>query len=223
LGASEVAANETVLQRVAEERLRIARELHDVIAYSFATISVQAGVAVHVLDERPEQASEALRAIKEASREALSEIRAIFGVLRRTDDTSGAQAPSLSRLDALVQTAAKAGVPTRTVILGTQRSLPAAVDLAAYRIVQESLTNVLRHAGQASALVWIEYDCDRLTIEIEDDGRGHVNAEHDASDSSGFGVIGMRERALDVGGELEAGPRPEGGFRVRAVLPAPAP
>jgi signal transduction histidine kinase len=216
----EPALSETVTRHVLEERRRIARELHDVIAASFATINVQAGVAVHVLDERPEQASEALRAIKDASREALREIRAIVGLLRQDDDP-GEEQVSLSRLDELADRVTAAGATTRLITLGTPRPLAAEVDRAAYRIIQESLTNVLRHAGPASARVWVEYDDVGLSIEIEDDGAGHVSVAGGASSSPGYGIVGMRERASAAGGELEAAPRPEGGFSVRAFLPSP--
>jgi signal transduction histidine kinase len=217
---AELSISETVTRHVLEERRRIARELHDVIAASFATINVQAGVAVHVLDERPDQASEALRAIKDASREALREIRAIVGLLRQDDDP-GEEKASLSRLDELTDTVTTAGATTRLITLGTPRPLGAEVDRAAYRIIQESLTNVLRHAGPASARVWVEYDDAGLSIEIEDDGAGHVSVADGATSSPGYGIVGMSERASAAGGDLEAGPRPEGGFSVRAFLPSP--
>jgi signal transduction histidine kinase len=219
-GEVELAISETVTRHVLQERRRIARELHDVVAASFATINVQAGVAVHVLDERPDQASEALRAIKDASREALREIRAILGLLRQDDDPSDEQV-SLSRLDELADRVAAAGAPTRIITLGVPRPLGAEVDRAAYRIVQESLTNVLRHAGPASARVWVEYDEAGVSIEIEDDGAGQVSVGDGASSSPGYGIVGMRERASAAGGELEAAPRPAGGFSVRTFLPSP--
>ena len=209
-----------VQRAVSEERLRIARELHDVVASSFSTISVQAGVAVHVLEEQPAQAAEALKAIKSASKEALDELRTILGMLRTVEDGEARpSAPGLGRLDSLAARTTAAGVTTRVRIEGRPRPLPAVVDLTAFRIVQESLANVLRHAGPASAVVTISYERDRLAIEIEDDGRGAARSNREESEGSGNGIAGMCERALGLGGEFEAKPRPEGGFRVRARLP----
>jgi signal transduction histidine kinase len=209
-----------VQHAVSEERLRIARELHDVVASSFATISVQAGVAVHVLEEQPAQAAEALKAIKSASKEALGELRTILGMLRAVDDDDARPStPGLGRLDALAANTTAAGVPTQVRLEGRPRSLPAVVDLTAFRIVQESLANVLRHAGQASAVVTVTYERDRLTIEVADDGLGAARSDREPSEGSGNGIAGMGERALALGGEFEANARPEGGFRVRASLP----
>jgi signal transduction histidine kinase len=204
---------------VEAERLRIARELHDVVAYSFATINVQAGAAVHVMDESPEQMAEALRAIRAVSIEASRELRAILGVLRRVDDAGTERRHELGRLDALAATLTSAGLPTRIAISGRPRPLPGAVDLAAYRIVQEALTNALRHAGPASASVSVRYECDRVTVTVVDDGPGGARDESEPPATSGHGIAGMRERALALGGELEAGPRRFGGFRVRASFP----
>jgi signal transduction histidine kinase len=201
------------------ERLRIARELHDVISYGFATISLQAGAAVHIVDQKPEQALEALRAIKVASKEALEELRGILGLLRQT---SGSYAPTvgLDGLETLAATTTRAGVQTRLEVYpGRSEALPAAVGLAAYRIVQEALANVLRHADAGSALVSVALDGQELFITVEDDGAGHLESKKPAADGSGFGILGMRERAAALGGNLEAGPLPEGGFRVRASLP----
>jgi signal transduction histidine kinase len=202
------------------ERLRIARELHDVVAFSFATINVQAGAAVHVMHDRPEQMAEALRAIRAVSLEASRELRTILGVLRRVDAAQvDRPAHELGRLDALAATVTGAGLPTRVAISGRPRPLPEDVDLAAYRIVQEALTNALRHAGPASASVLVGYEHDRLTLAIVDDGRGAAPEPSAHSAGSGHGIAGMHERALAVGGELEAGPRRSGGFRVSASLP----
>jgi signal transduction histidine kinase len=203
------------------ERLRIARDLHDVVAFSFATINVQAGAAVHVMHDRPEQMAEALRAIRTVSLEASRELRTILGVLRRVDDAQ-ADPPSheLGRLDALAATITSAGLPTRVMISGRPRPLPEAVDLAAYRIVQEALTNALRHAGPASASVSVGYERHRLTLTIVDDGRGCTWGAQ-RSPVAGHGIAGMRERALAAGGGLEAGPRRFGGFRVSAWLALP--
>jgi signal transduction histidine kinase len=201
------------------ERLRIARELHDVVAFSFATISVQAGVAVHVADERPDMAAEALRAIKAISGEASRELRAILGVLRRTAGPSTAAFRGVAALDSLAATTTGAGLTTRVVVSGEARSLPPAVDRAAYRIAQEALTNALRHAGPASAVVTVRYEPDRLLVEVLDDGRGGEMSDGEPEPGGGHGIGGMRERALALGGTLEAGVDPRGGFRVCASLP----
>jgi signal transduction histidine kinase len=198
------------------ERLRLARELHDVVAFSFATISVQAGVAIHLADQRPDLAAEALRAIKAISGEASRELGAILGVLRHTAGAGDAPSHGLAGLDALAATTAGAGLPTRVVVSGRARTLPPAVDRAAYRIAQEALTNALRHAGPASAVVTVRYELDRLVVEVLDDGRG---SEREPEPGGGHGIAGMRERALALGGELDAGPHGLGGFQVRASLP----
>jgi signal transduction histidine kinase len=208
-----------VQRAVSDERLRIARELHDVVASSFSTISVHAGVAVHVLEEQPAQAAEALKAIKSASKEALGELRTILGVMRTMDDEARPSAPGLGRLDSLVARTTAAGVTTQLRFEGRPRPLPAVVDLTAFRIVQEALANVLRHAGPASAVVTIRYERDRLTVEVEDDGCGTARSSRQPSEGSGNGIVGMAERALALGGEFEAELRREGGFRVRASLP----
>jgi signal transduction histidine kinase len=201
------------------ERLRIARELHDVVAYSFATISVHAGVGAHVADGSSSQAAEALRVIRTISGEASREMGAILGVLRRTAGAGDAPFNGVARLDSLAATIRGAGLPTRVVVLGQPRSLPPTVDRAAYRIVQEALTNVLRHAGPASAAVTVRYERDRLVIEVLDDGRGADRSHGGPAAGGGHGIAGMRERALALGGELDAGSRPTGGFRVRVALP----
>jgi signal transduction histidine kinase len=202
------------------ERLRIARELHDVVAYSFATISIQAGVAAHVAEKRPDKVAEALNAIKGISGEALSEMRAILGMLRRAGvDDDHPAGHGLARLDDLAATTTDAGLATRVTVTGGPRALPPAVEQAAYRIVQEALTNVLRHAGAATACVSVAYERDRLLIEIVDDGLGAMAGTDDRPPGCGHGIVGMRERAQAFGGDLEAGPRAAGGFRVRASLP----
>jgi signal transduction histidine kinase len=221
---AEHARAEDARRQIDAERLRIARELHDVLAHGIATISVQAGVAAHVLHDRPEHAEQALRTIKATSKEALRELRGILGVLRQAEEVQPrAPAPGLGRLDALLASTTDAGLPTRMIVCGERRPLPAGVDLAAYRIVQESLTNVLRHAGRARAVVEVSYGERELTLTVDDDGRGHpggssgVNGH--AAPRPGHGILGMHERAHALGGELEAGPRPSGGFRVCARLP----
>jgi signal transduction histidine kinase len=201
------------------ERLRIARELHDVVAFSFATISVQAGVAAHLADARPDVAAEALRTIKAISGEASRELRAILGVMRRTAGAGEVPLHGVARLDALAAATTGAGLATRVVVSGRRRGLPPAVDSAAYRIVQEALTNALRHAGAASAVVTVRYEPARLVIEVLDDGRGPGRTDGELEPGSGHGIAGMRERAQALGGELDAGSPPRGGFRVHASLP----
>ena len=200
------------------ERLHMARELHDIVAYSFATITVQAGVAAHVADERPEQAAEALRAIQAISGEASRELRALLGVMRTTE-RSEVPLHGVERLDTLAATTTAAGLPTHVVVYGPARSLPPAVDRAAYRIAQEALPNALRHAGPASAVVTVLYEPDRVVLEILDDGHGPAPSSDEREPGSGHGLKGMRERALALGGQLEAGPRSLGGFRVCVSLP----
>jgi signal transduction histidine kinase len=212
-------AAEEAERRVDEERLRIARELHDIVAHTMATINVQAGVAEHVLAENPGAAGDALRAIKMASKDGLRELRAILNVLRQADEGDPAQpAPGLGQLEALIAGAGQAGLPTTLTQVGEPVPLPAAVDLAAYRIVQESLTNVIKHAGTATATVSIGYEQAAVRIEIADTGRGVTPGLNGAA--TGHGLIGMRERAASVGGTLEVGPGRAGGFRVLARLPA---
>ena len=211
---------EETQRRVTEERLRIARELHDVVSHSISTINVQAGVAAHVMAERPDQAHEALVTIKETSRDTLRELRGILQVLRGVDEIDPrSPAPGLAQLDVLVDTAIQAGVPTQASVIGTARPLPPAVDLAAYRIIQESLTNVIRHAGPASAQVRVAYEPTQVVITVTDDGRGVVIHPNRNGPPAGLGIPGMRERVAAVGGSIEAGPRDRRGFGVRAVLP----
>jgi signal transduction histidine kinase len=213
-------AEQDAQRRIDEERLRIARELHDVVAHTMATINVQAGVAVHVLPTRPEAAADALQAIKTASKEGLRELRAILNVLRQADDADPTQpAPGTAQLDALIAGACRAGLETRLTVTGEPVPLPAAVDLAAYRIVQESLTNAIRHAGPATAEVSLCYGEGELRISVADTGRGPAPGNGGSPGSGGHGLAGMRERAATVGGTLETGPRPGGGYRVAARLP----
>ena len=213
---AEQARLEESRRRAGEERLRIARELHDVVAHNISLINVQAGVALHLIDERPEQARTALAAIKQASNEALGELRSVLDVLRQVDEASPrAPTAGLARLDDLVARAAAAGLSVRTEVEGESRPLPAGVDLAAFRIVQEALTNVARHAGPASATVRVAYGDDDLTVQVDDDGRGPGGG----ASGGGNGIPGMRERAAALGGRLRAGPRPGGGFQVLASLP----
>ena len=201
-----------------EERLQVAREVHDVVGHGLAVINMQAGVALHVLGRHPEQAGEALKAIKQTSKDALEDLRATLALFRQPDSANGARrpAPGLDQLDSLVATMADSGLSVEVQVTGGRVKLPAAVDLAAYRILQESLTNVLRHAGSASATVRVDYRTDQVGLEVRDRGRGR--GARDVRDG-GHGIVGMRERATAVGGSLDAGPRPDVGFQVRAVLP----
>lgn len=204
-------------RRHSEERLRIARELHDVLAHNISLVNVRASTALHLLDERPEEARPALAAIKQASSEALGELRSVLDTLRQVDKAPDrAPAPTLSRLDDLAAQASAAGVAVETTIEGARRPLPAPVDRAAYRICQEALTNVIRHAGPASVRVRLAYAPRELVVQIDDDGRG---AASDNDGDGGNGVPGMRERTAALGGSLQAGPRAGGGYRVRARLP----
>ncbi len=214
-------AEQDAQRRIDEERLRIARELHDVVSHTMATINVQAGVAAHVLPARPEAAAEALAAIRTASKEGLQELRAILNVLRQADDADPTQpAPGTAQLGTLVAGARQAGLDTTLTVTGTPVPLPAAVDLAAYRIVQESLTNTIRHAGPATAAVSLGYRDGELLVEVTDTGRGPQAAP--AVAGTGHGLAGMRERAAAVGGTVDAAPGPRGGFQVTARLPVPA-
>jgi signal transduction histidine kinase len=210
---------EETARRAGEERLQIAQELHDVLAHNISLISVQAGVGLHLLDEQPEQARAALAAIKEASREALGELRSVLEVLRRDDDAAPRMpAPALTTdLTTLVTKAKSAGVEVGVETTGERRPLAPGVDRAAFRIAQEALTNVTRHAGGAHARVVVTYHDEALTLEIVDDGGTNGDGRH--QDGTGNGITGMRERATALGGSLDAGYRPGGGFFVRARLP----
>ena len=217
---AERTREEEARRRATEERLRIAREVHDVLSHSISMINVQAGVAVHLLDTQPEQARTALVAIKQASKDALRDLRSTLGVLRDVngdDDSPRSPAPSLERLDELVASASAAGVTLTVSVHGQRRELPSGVDMAAYRIAQESVSNIVRHAGQTAGTITVRYSPDDLSIQIDNDGGAvHLNGE---TAGGGNGILGMRERATALGGELEAGPRPTGGFRVLARLP----
>jgi signal transduction histidine kinase len=214
---AERTKEEEARRRVDEERLRIAREVHDTVAHSIATINVQAGTAVHVLDKRPDQARETLVAIKQASGEALRDLRSTLGMLRNIDGSSRAPSPGLAQLDRLAAMAQGAGLDTDVDVRGERRELPSSVDLAAYRILQESVTNVIRHAGPARVTITLTYGVNELQLQIDDDGREPAGTN--PSSDGGSGIRGMKERATILGGTLSAGPRPEGGFRVRARLP----
>ena len=208
---------EEALRRASEERLRIARELHDALGHHLSLINVQAGVALHVNEGLPEQARSSLSAIKQASKEGLAELRSVLEILRQEGERAPRSPTStLARLDDLVAQAAAAGLEVRIETDGDVRPLPFGVDVAAFRIVQEALTNVTRHAGPATATVRVAYGEGDLTIQVDDNGRG---LETPVTPGTGKGLLGMRERVAALGGDLEAGPRPGGGFRVRAHLP----
>src|SRR5215211_7538103 len=212
---------EQARRAVAEERLRLARELHDVVAHSISVIAVQSGVGAHVAKTQPEEAAKALAAIEATSRAALTELRRLLGVLRQEDEPQGdlAPVPGLADLDGLLAEVAKAGLAVRLQVEGRPAHLPAGVDLSAYRIVQEALTNVVKHAGPARAQVAIRYRDHEVRVEVTDDGRGAAAPTGDGRARVGHGLIGMRERVSVFGGDLEVGPRPGGGFRVAARLP----
>jgi signal transduction histidine kinase len=207
--------DEETRRALAEERLRIAQELHDVVAHSMGVIAVQAGVGAHVIDTEPGEAKKALEAISQTSRSTLAEIRRMLGVLREDQGASYVPAPGLADLQRLVRDVASAGLHAEVHVEGTTTELPPGVDFTAYRIVQEALTNVLKHAGRATAIVMIGYEDAALRLEILDDGRG-VNGR---AAPGGHGLVGMRERVGVYGGSFEAGPRIGGGFRVAVRLP----
>ena len=214
--AARQARAEADRRQANEERLRIARELHDVVAHHMSLINVQAGVALHLVDRRPEQAQTALAAIKDASKEALAELRALVGVLRDESEAAPrAPASMLASLDGLVERTGHAGLTVRKLVEGDVRPLPASVELAAFRIVQEAVTNVVRHAGARRADIRLDYRPDVFFVQVDDDGTGaRVGALHEGS-----GIRGMRERAAALGGALTVGPSPLGGIRLDATLP----
>ncbi|MEH1129078.1 sensor histidine kinase [Micromonospora sp. CPCC 206061] len=206
---------ELARQYADEERLRVAQEVHDVVGHGLSAINMQAEIALHLLPKRPEQAEAALNAISRTSREALDELRVTLALVRRPrgDETRAAIA-GLARLDALVARMSETGVAVTVEVTGERRDLPVVIDLAAYRVVQESLTNVLRHAGAATATVRLAYKTEEITVEVTDTGRTAA-----APSGGGHGLAGMRERVDALGGEFDAGPMPGGGFRVYARLP----
>jgi signal transduction histidine kinase len=215
---AERTREEEARRRVVEERLRIARDLHDVLAHHIAVINVQAGVVAQILESEPEQARESLAHIRRAGRSALEELRATVGLLRQSDSPGRAPrepVPGLDRLPELIASFEASGLEVHPVVDGPARELPAAIDLTAYRIAQEALTNVGKHAPGVPATLHLRYGLDGLTLEVTNPAEGVTAAE------PGHGMLGMRERALAVGGSFDAGPGPEG-FRVRATLPVSA-
>lgn len=228
---AERTREEEARRRVAEERLRIARDLHDVVAHHIALVNVQAGVAAHVMDKRPDQAKEALAHVRDASRSALNELRATVGLLRQTGDPEAPTepAPGLAVLDDLVATFRHAGLPVEVIVqLGRAADpLPAAVDLAAYRVIQEALTNVRKHSapGTRAEVSVVRIGASVEVTVLDDGGSGPAPAPDEppgggaGNEAGGHGLLGMRERATALGGSCFAGPRYGGGYRVHAILP----
>ena len=210
---------------VAAERARIARELHDVVAHNVSVMVVQADGAAYVMDAAPDQARQALETISSTGRQALAEMRRLLGVLRADDTREGGEyvpQPDVEQIEELVDKVRQTGLTVDFKVEGTPRPLPSGVELTAYRIVQEALTNTRKHGGpDAGASVRLVYFDDGLGLLVEDDGRGvaHELYEDGGADGAGHGMIGMRERVGMVGGTLDAGPRPGGGFRISALLP----
>ena len=214
---AERTREEEARRRVAEERVRIARDLHDVVAHHITLVNAQAGVAHHLMRTDPDRAYEALAHIKETSRAALDELRATVGLLRQPDDAPDSRAPlpGLADLDALIGGIRAGGLSVTVTRTGLPRPVAPATELTAYRIIQESLTNTHKHARAAHADVFLDYGAATLRVTIGDDGRGHTPK----GPGTGHGLIGMRERATAIGGTLTAGRTPDGGFRVVAELP----
>ncbi|RIW42075.1 two-component sensor histidine kinase [Micromonospora endophytica] len=214
---AEQTREEEARRRVAEERIRIARELHDVVAHHIAVINVQAGAAAHVLNDQPEKAGPALAHIRRAADTVIKELASVVGVLRQPDDVSTEPTRGLAGIEDLLEMLASVGLTVQRQQHGTARELPAVADLAAYRIVQEALTNAHKH-GTGGATLSITYAPDEIIIEITNP----APAEHRSADIGGYGIIGMRERAAAAGGAISVGRRADNQFVVRAVLPLPA-
>jgi signal transduction histidine kinase len=211
------------LRRLAgEERMKMARDLHDVVAHNISVINVQANTALHLMDRQPERARQALTTINEVSKQALVELRSVLGVLRDVDESAPrSPSPGLARLGDLVDSAAAAGLTVHVEPPDGPAPLPAEVDLAAYRIVQEALTNTIRHSRAASAAVTLSYEPGYVTVRVSDGGgRGAVNGQRNAIAGSGLGLAGIAERVASCGGSLMVGPTGAGGFAVTARLPA---
>jgi signal transduction histidine kinase len=224
--ALERSRSEELRRRASEERMRMARDLHDIVAHNIAVINVQANTALHLMDRQPERAAAALATINDVSKQALVELRSVLGVLRDVDSDGvagapRAPAPGLASVGDLVHNAEAAGLSVRVEGDGQGVALPADVDLTAYRIIQEALTNCARHSGGSAATVRLGYGDGALLVEVDDDGTPGMPGPAPAPSGSGRGIAGMAERAAALGGTLEAGPRPQGGFGVRAWLPVP--
>lgn len=222
--AAEGRGAEAAERAVAEERLRIARELHDVVAHCMSLIAVQAGVGAHVLRTNPAAAERALEVIADTSRDALTQTRSVVGLLRTGED-SQPSLPGLASVQALVAGVRETGLRVELTMIGDVRDLPAVVDLAAYRVVQESLTNAVKHASDRPVTVVLRYETDELLVAVSsaDDPAARPVPEPSEPVGAGFGLIGLRERARALGGHLDAGPTADGGFAVRAYLPTTQP
>ena len=226
LRAEALAARAELLEReqelraheaVAEERARIARELHDLVAHNVSVMVVQAGAERHALGDEQASTRDALTSIEQAGRQALAEARRLLGMLRRKGASEDLEPqPSIDQIDLLVEQVARAGLQVKLEVEGEPGPLPAGVDLCAYRVVQEGLTNALKHAGPAQTEVVLRYAPRSFEVEIRDDGRGSSDV---SGEGAGHGLIGMRERVTLYGGELKAGPREGGGFEIHAHLP----
>jgi len=202
---------------VAEERARIAREMHDVVAHNVSVMVVQASAARRMIDRDPDRAREALSSVEQTGREALAEMRRMLDVLRAEGEGAAlAPQPSIEELDSLIELAREAGLEVDLEVEGERRQVSSSVDLSTFRIVQEALTNTLKHAGAAHAHVRLRYSDDEMEVDVVDDGRGVRTA---SQNGNGQGLVGMRERVAMLGGRLEAGYRANGGFEVRATLP----
>lgn len=219
---AEHGSEEEARRRVAEERLRISRDLHDIVAHHIALITVQAGAAMHVIDQQPAKARESLETIHRAGGQALTDLYDTITLLRSPQDPETPSEPTagLDRLDDLIHTFDQAGLRIETAVSGTRRGLPKAVDIAAYRVVQESLTNVRKHAGPVTTRIELDYGAAQLTLTLENAAADAGFAPTEAV-GAGHGIVGMRERAAALGGVLEAGRTGRGGFRVVARFPLP--
>lgn len=213
----EITEQVTADMAVTDERLRIARELHDVVAHAMSVVTVQSGVAAHVIDTQPDEAKRMLENIRTTSHEALDEMRRLLGVLRGSADL--APAPGLRDIGELADSLRASGIPVALTTSGERNDIPGGVDLTGYRIVQEALTNVLKHAGPTTATVDLTYAPGLVVVEISDDGRGATTTAGGAHGIVGHGLLGMRERVAVFDGDLKAGPKAGGGYRVRATLP----
>jgi signal transduction histidine kinase len=216
--------DDQVKRRASEERVRMARDLHDVLAHNISVINVQANTALHLMDRQPERAREALTSIHEVSKQALAELRTVLGVLRADGDVAP-RTPNagLAQLGDLASAVRGAGLDVHVAVVGEQRALPSEVDLAGYRIVQEALTNTSRHSASRAAEVLVSYQPDGVLVQVDDAGpaQPRLAAAGRLGSGSGNGITGMTERAQGLGGRLSAGRRSDGGFRVEAWLPAP--
>jgi signal transduction histidine kinase len=213
---AEHARAEDERRAIAAERSRIARELHDVLAHSLSVMVVQSGAARRIVERDPERAAQAAELVRDTGREALAELRHLFGPVRRGEGEALSGPPSITRINQLAARAEAAGVNVQVAVEGTPVDLPPGVDLTAYRVVQEALTNTLKHAGSATATVRISYEPNEIVIRVEDDGAPGAGA---LDESGGHGLLGMRERVGLYGGVIDAGPRTQGGFSVSARLP----